>query len=476
MVFLLLCVNVLHIFPEDGESSDADQFFPEDGEVSDADQPEKRRGEAVIGGLIAGAEVLLSNGVVLVTNIIIYKLTGLQAWAIPTKESIRNNLTSPWIWEPTDDFMVNQIGHPIQAAIYYTAGRVNNFGYYESALFSALGSFTFEAFGESNVASINDFITTTTTSLSSGEIFYRLYLEACSAGVPAPVAFLINPIAGFHRLITGWKPPDYGRNIYQLRADIGMGYANTYSSASILSPEEFTFKGMLGNVGLSMVYGNPFDQESKVPFRQFDLYVLFGMGNFNYLDLWFISDGYLFSFSPVYTDIDMMSTGLSLHYDFICLGQYEHGKSTVNLFSNALDWTIKYQHLFSQNTTFQMKFHLGFTFLGASVFFSPEEGRDLNNFGAGLNNKILFSLEHKKWGKAEISIFDYVMWSYPGTSAISGGTTYWLFAELAYYCYITKRLSLGIADSFMIERGIFGNFPNTQKDNNLVRLFISWNL
>jgi hypothetical protein len=464
MVLLLLCVNIFFVFPEDTESS-------ETGESG-----RRSVGEAIIDGLIGGAEALLVNGVVLGSNIFYDKLTGKQSWATPTKESVRRNFTTYWEWEPNDDFIVNQIGHPTQAALYYTAGRVNRFGYYESALFSALGSFTFESIGESNHASINDFITTTVTSLSGGEIFYRLYLEACAAGIPAPIAFFINPIAGLHRLITGWKPHDYGRNLYQLRADLGAGYAKTYSSASINGPDKFMFQGVFGNAGLSLIYGNPFEQEGKVPFQHFELNALFGVDNGNYMDIRFITDGYLLSFSPVYTDIDMMSTGLSLHFDFICMGQFDHGRSTVNVFSNALDWTVKYQHLFSQNTVFQMKFHLGFTFMGASEYYVPDEMRDLNNYGAGLNNKILFGLEHKKWGKLELSVFDYVIWTYPGTSDISGGTAYWLFTDVAYYYFITKQLSIGIADSFVIEKGIFGSFPSARKYNNEVRLFASWNL
>jgi hypothetical protein len=461
VMLLLVCVHAQYVFSEDKESSESTR---------------RTAGQAIVDGLLGSAEALTVNGLVLGSNIIYDKFTGKQAWATPTAESVRYNFTTPWEWETTDDFIVNQIGHPTQAALYYTAGRVNRFGYYESALFSALGSFTFESIGESNHASINDFITTTITSLSGGEIFYRLYLEACAAGVPAPIAFFINPMAGFHRLITGWKPPNYGRNLYQLRADVGMGYARTYSSMAINSLDKFTFRGILGNAGLSIIYGNPFEQESKTPFNHFELDALFGIDNTNYMDIRLITDGYLFSFSPVYTDTDKMSTGLSLHYDFLCLGEFDYGRSSVNLFSNALDWTVKYQHLFSPNMAFQMKLHFGFTFMGAAGFYNPNAGRDHNNYGGGLNNKILLGFEHKTLGKLELSVFNYVIWSYPDTSAISRGTSYWIFADIAYSHAITKHFSVGIADSFAVERGMFGNIPNARKKNNEVRLFVSWNL
>jgi hypothetical protein len=457
MVFLLLCINVWHIFPEESE--------------------QRTTKEAVIDGLIGSAEALLVNGVVMVYDLITDKVTGRTPWAIPTAETLRLNFTTPWIWEEDiDDFIINQLGHSTQALFYFSAGRANRFGFYESVLFSVLGSFTFEALGEDTQASINDFITTVGSSMVGGEIFYRLYLEACAAGIPAPIAFFINPMAGFHRLISGWKPPNYGRNLYQLRADIGMGYAKTYSPIALHSPDEFRFQGLLGGAGLSVVYGNPFEQDSKVPFQQFELTAFYGRDIWNYMDIRILTDGYLFSSSPVYTDTDKMSTGLSLHLDLLCLGQSDPGQSTVNLYSNALDWTFKYQHLFSQNTALSIKFHLGFTYMGASEFFSPERGEYQNNFGAGLNNKILFGLDNTKWGKLELSVFNYGIWVFPGTGTITNGFTYWLYAEIAYYYFITKKLSIGIADTFVIESGIFGNYPDTRKHNNEARLFVSWNL
>jgi len=427
---------------------------------------------------IGSSETLLSNGIMMGFNIANNKFTGNASWAIPTADSISRNLSTPWHWEDTDGFKVNQIGHPIQGAIYFGAGRLNGFSFYESVFFSALGSSSWEIMGESNPASINDLITTVTGSLSLGEILYRLYLEACAAGVPQLLALFINPMAGFHRLATGWEPPDSGGNIYEFNVHLGTSYAQTHSSISSGNEELFSFRGPVADLGLAVIYGNPFDQGSRIPFNHFEFDLSLGMDMGNYMGLKLITDAYLFSFSPVYTYSDMMSTGLSLHLDFVSLGKFDFdGTSTIDQFSNALDWTIKYQHLFPQNVSFQTKFHFGFTFMGVSEYYSPDLMRDLRNYGAGLNSKLIINLEHKRVGKLSMGIFGYTLWSYPGTSALSGGTVNWLFTDIAYSHYITNYLSVGISHSFALERGLFSgdNIPNTRKSNNAAKLFLTWN-
>jgi len=429
----------------------------------------------VVRGLLGSAETLFGNGAILSYNLAYSNLTGDAHWATPNIDALCGNFIYPWTWEPDDGFKVNQIGHPIQGSVSFSAGRVNGFGFYESIFFSMLGSSTWESLCESHHASINDFVTTVTGSITVGEILYRLYLEACAAGVPVPLATLLNPMAGFHRLITGWEPPNNDRNLYHLQYHIGMGFAQTSYSLSDRDEELFSFNGFLGELGFSLIYGNPFEQNSKIPFEQFEVAMSFGMDAGNYINIRFISEGYLFSFSPVYTDTNMMSTGLSLHMDFLSLGKFDMYDSTIDQFSNALNWTIKYQHLFPENTIFQVKFHAGPTFMGVSEYYSTDREKDLKNYGAGLSSKLFFTLEERNLGKFETSLFGYALWTYPGTSALSQGSVFWLFADITYSHLITKHLSLGITDFFAFEHGIFFGFPETWKYNNAIKLFVAWN-
>jgi hypothetical protein len=383
------------------------------------------------------------------------------------------------MWEHTDGFVVNNLGHLTQGAMYYSAGRVNGFGYYSSSFFSALGSFTWEAFGESNEAAINDSITTVLSAQVAGEILYRMYLEARAAGVPAPLAFIINPMAGFHYFVTGTKPPNNGRNLYDLKYYLGMGYGETHYSVTGISEELYSFKGLFGYAGIAGIYGNPFEQESRIPFNHFEFDFSAGFNGFSvgnsFTSVKLNSHGYLLSWSPVYTDTDRMSNGLSMHMDYASIGIFDES-ATINHFGWALDWTIKYQHLLSQSTAIQLKFHSGITPIGSAKFYSSEREMGFLNYGGGLNSKLCFNLEHKILGKLEMGVSSYVMWIYPGTSEISYGTVFWVFSDISYSYPFTKHLSIGITESFTLERGYFGNFPNTRKWNNAVKLFMAWSI
>jgi len=457
LCLLLLCARARFVFSEEPVADEA--------------------GKTAVRGLIGGAETLLSNGVIMGYNVIYNSITGNAPWAVPDYDSIYRNFTTPWSWEDTDGFRVNQFGHPYQGSMYFNAGRVNGFGFYESALSSVLGSSTWEVFFESNHASMNDFITTVTGSTAIGEMLYRLYADSRAANIPAFLSFLINPMAGLHSLITGWKPAGTNNSLYQFQVYSGTGYAQTYYSVSDSKQELFSFKGLSADIGVNVVYGNPFEQDTWIPFRHFELAASFGIGFGDYNAFRVVSDGYLFSFSPVYTVRDTMSTGLSTQYDFVSLGKLSMYNSTIDQYSNALDWTIKYQHLFSHDTAIQIKCHAGFTFMGVSDYYSPDTyDNELRNYGYGLNSKLFINLENEKIGKLAADLFCYSLWAYPGTSALSRGTVFWLFADITYSRFISKHMSAGVTDFFSLEQGTFGDFPNTSKNNNAVKFFIAWNL
>ena len=425
--------------------------------------------------LIAGSQALLSNAVLMSFNTVVHQTTGTFPWATPTPASIRMNLTEPWHWDG-DGFLVNQVGHPIQGAMYFGAGRANAFTFYQSALFSVFGSLTWEALFENQQASINDVFTTVPASLSAGEMFYRLYLEAVHAGVPAAVAFFINPIVGFHRLVSGWEPPDYGRNMYQFRVFLGTGHAQTDLSLTGTNQRLSPFQGFFADAGFSIIYGNPFVQGSRVPFDHFRFDLSVGINPDNFVDIRFMSDGYLFSFSPFLTNTaSNMSTGLSLHMDAVTMGRPDGiYAAAINMYSNALNWAVKYQRFFSA-ADFQVKAHAGVTFFGASRFYCPDTMADRNNFGGGLNGKLFFNLNHNRFGSLEMSVFGYTLHTFPGVSSAPGGTVFWLFNDVAYLFHFTQNLSLGAAHSFALEREEFDTSPNTRKTNRALRFFAAWN-
>jgi hypothetical protein len=422
---------------------------------------------------LAGTETLFTNA--LFIGITGYVLN--YSWAHPSAENIRGNFLNGAIWEDTDGFKVNQIGHPWQGGLYFNSGRANGFTFYESTVFSALGSVTWEMIFESTTPSVNDMITTSFAAAPVGEILHRLYLEAAAAGIPQPLSFLISPMDGLNSLVTGEPPPGKGGNLYALDFFAGGAYAQINFSESSGGKNLFSFKGPAAIIGMTAVYGNPFEQQSATPYEHFELGMMLGVDLGNYIDLRIISDGYLFSFSPPNTGNGMMSTGLSLHFDFVSSGKFDMYDSTIDYAGNALDWTVKYRHVFQNGFILESKFHAGATFFGASEYFSPNTAdTDLKNYGGGANIKIFLDISDHTLGKVSFSLFQYSLWTFPGTSAVSSGTVFWLFADIGYTKFISKHLSWGAAFSPALEYGYFTGFPETRKWSASIKTFIAWNL
>ena len=437
-----------------------------DGTVSALDSPGSRR------PLIAGAETLVINAV----------FTGLTGyvfnfpWARPSSATIYDNFTSPWEWEATDGFMVNQIGHPYQGSLYFNAGRANGFTFYESLVFSALGTFTWEAFGERQTGSLNDMITTTFGAAPLGEMLHLLFLEALASGASLPVASLISPIDGINRLFAGKNKLGLkGGNLHDFSVYAGAGYTRINSRETSGNTNLFSFRGVTGNIGVNVVYGNPFEQQSAVPYKHFELKTSLDADIGNYLDLRVISDGYLFSFSPINTETAAASTGLSLHFDFTSLGKFDMYDSDIDQYSSALDWTFKYRRFLQNDLALRLRLHSGLTFFGVSEYYSPDTNdKSLKNYGAGTNIKLSVEMEHGRLGRLSANIYHYYLWSFPEVVPFDAGQVFWLFADVTCSFRITKHVSLGVSDYFSVETGMFSGVPDTEKYANTVKTFVQW--
>ena len=124
-----------------------------------------------------------------------------------TPKSWWNNMKRGWEWDP-DSFSVNQIGHPYQGNNYFTAARANGLSFWESAGLTAFGSGTWEYFGETHRASLNDFINTTLGGIAFGEMFHRaawLVRDTQATGRQRRelAATALDPLTGYNRFRSG---------------------------------------------------------------------------------------------------------------------------------------------------------------------------------------------------------------------------------------------------------------------------------
>ena len=123
--------------------------------------------------------------------------------------SMQRNLGGGMVYD-ADNFAVNQIGHPYQGGLYYSAARHYGHDYYRGAAYASLGSLQWEYLLETEPPAFNDLVTTTLGGAMLGEITSRLAHEILDPGARGADRFfrelsagLVNPILGMNRLLDG---------------------------------------------------------------------------------------------------------------------------------------------------------------------------------------------------------------------------------------------------------------------------------
>ncbi len=218
------------------------------------------------------AFLLLLNG----TNRLLYsdlEEDGVKVYD-STLSTFRDHVVDgPWGID-TDAFNINQFAHPYQGSMYHGFGRSAGLNYWESALYTNLGSFLWETGGETTDPSINDQFASGIGGSFFGEALFRmasLVLEG-DGGKPGfwqeLGATLISPPTGINRLAFGnrFKPifPSHNPATFS-RVQLGTSLTSHVTDNSDSSPTvrdeptaNFTIAyGLPGKPGYS--YRRPFD-------------------------------------------------------------------------------------------------------------------------------------------------------------------------------------------------------------------------
>jgi hypothetical protein len=382
-------------------------------------------------------------------------------------ESIKNNFLSPWEWDGSSH-ITNQLGHPYQGSIYHAAARANGFTFYESLLFDAFGSASWELIFETNTPATNDLISTTIGGASLGEMLHRLYLET-----PSPLATLISPADAFNGLVTGRRPARKTARIHSMDLVFGTGY--TYSRQAEGKVRERDLIPLLEthsfstDVSFDIVYGNPFLQQSWTPYDHFELFLYANIAYPFWYNLNILSDGYLFSFNVLDTEKRAASTGLSLHYDLFA-------DRHSNFFGSSLDWTFKYKRVIGAAREFEFKGHLGAVIFDAddSYVFGRYTNvlQTKNNYGAGINMKLFAASSHKKWGKLTFNASMYEVFSIFANQHSNRPEILFIYTNLSYELPIKDRLYIGAAGSVFRNAAIFDLLKDTDKLSFIAKFFI----
>jgi hypothetical protein len=232
--------------------------------------PKRRPGRALIDATAVNVLYELAN---LARGQVTARITPKTWWA---------NLRQGWVWD-LDDFQVNQVGHPYQGSNYFNAGRSHGLNFYESAAVAAFGSFTWEYFGETNNASLNDFINTTLGGIALGEAFHRvawLVRDTRREGRPRLwreiAATAIDPVTGVNRFISGdasrvsAPPPDLVPSGVTGFAAAGVLWRGVDTQVATASGDPF--------LEVDLLYGDISEGRARTPYDAFTVRLRFGGG------------------------------------------------------------------------------------------------------------------------------------------------------------------------------------------------------
>ncbi len=175
-----------------------------------------------------------------------------------------------------DTFTMNQFGHPYQGSLYHGFARSAGLNYWESFLYTNVGSFLWETGGETTHPSINDQFASGIGGSFFGEALFRmanLVLEGDDEE-PEPGfwrklgAAVLSPPTGFNRLVYGDRfktgfPSHNPATFYRLRLGVSLkAHLNDQGNSSTVKRTEATADfsmayGLPGKPGYS--YKRPFD-------------------------------------------------------------------------------------------------------------------------------------------------------------------------------------------------------------------------
>ena len=216
---------------------------------------------------------------------IAYELANLARGQVTAKITPKTwwaNMQQGWVWD-LDDFMVNQIGHPYQGNNYFNTGRANGLSFWESAGVTAFGSGTWEYFGETNHASLNDLINTTLGGIALGEMFHRtawLVRNPRATGGSRLgseiAAAVLDPITGVNRFLTGDssrvsdKPAEFVPVRLGGHTSLGVLWRGSNTRAFESSGDPF--------LEVDLLYGDPTVGRTRTPYDSFAVDLRFGGG------------------------------------------------------------------------------------------------------------------------------------------------------------------------------------------------------
>lgn len=394
-----------------------------------------------------------------------------------TLDTMLANLKSGWIWDQ-DEFYINQILHPYQGMLYYTAGRSNGFGVFESLGINFFGMLCWEYLMEIDVPAINDLFITTIDGFYFGEIFHRTY--KLTENFDPFLAFLISPQEAITYFFTGQRSPKVSGRLEELSFKSGYGFISSDVHKEY-HPENLSmsnFKSM-ANGGLFYVYNDPYGHTTKEILDQYFVRLHY-LWNPSYTMFFVQSDGMLYS-KALNLEPDT-TLGFSFHYDYIA-----NEDITYNF--NGFGGTFRQRYEFNEDNIIKWGTALSFAFNGCSEYYDIHindichdsvDGSKQRLYDIGIGPSFDFEFEYynKMAGTFFINGCLNYIWTLPAAKMTDGdtGANIVFFGEAGYEHKIWENFSLGVSDFLYFKKGCYDNTEDVYHFMSIANLYLKYTL
>jgi len=378
-----------------------------------------------------------------------YARVGLKSW--------ENNFKHGWVWD-IDRFGVDFLGHPISGAMFFNAARSSGYNFVQSYPYALFGSLEWKYFGENDLPTTNDIITSSVAGSMYGEMLYRFssnILDDRKTGSERVFreifAGIVDPVRGVNRLIQGRSFRVTSKEVYEkepLQITIGAGAQKINNGTS------FGTGGTTGLINLSFVYGDPFEDRDRKPFDYFETNIVLSNGDRAGKSICdnISAYGILFGENDQTGNMETLM-GIFQHYDYFNNKIFELGNIT---FSGGILTKLPV----GQKSFLYTNFHLGILpFGGYSIKLGPDTAsvRDFN-YGGGASAKLESTFDFHHFMNLNISAQYYWMNTYTGIGEhnligiinptilfrvyknIQVGFQYFLYTNYMYHDGITSNL------------------------------------
>jgi hypothetical protein len=185
---------------------------------------------------------------------------GSKDYGVNLQTGVDHIVNGRWVVD-RDAFTVNQIGHPYQGAMYYGFARSAGLNFWEGLLYSNLGSWLWETWGETTTPSINDQVASGTAGALVGEPLFRMSRVFLERGGEHPSvlrrvgAAAISPATELNHLIFGSRYDTVLQREPAIFTRLSLGGGANESISDIGSSRHIS-RGV-GTLDFAIAYGQP---------------------------------------------------------------------------------------------------------------------------------------------------------------------------------------------------------------------------